>query len=170
MELVVKELPYHNPVLLFANLPADKYVVFFDSASSLSEQTRFSFIAYDPFAIISCSNGIVVKDGKIIEQPPLVALAHQLRLYSLPCVNDIPFMGGLAGHFGYESVNYIEPKISLLKQNDRGLPDFIFGVFDLVVVFDHFKNNAGFFPVVILKPILISVRYALKLTVSKCVL
>lgn len=142
MQLYIKEMPYFDPFLLVANLPEDKDLVFFDSAMQINENGRYSYIAYDPYSTIIGSDHSVKVDNQISLQTPVEILKNFLNDNY---VQDaaLPFCNGLAGYFGYEFVNQLEPKIKLNKK--RELPDFILGAFDLVVGFDHFEKKCWIF-------------------------
>src|SRR3990167_11155079 len=85
------------PVALFASLPQNG-AIFLDSANSNSQQGRYSFIAFDPFKIITCKNET---------DNPFDLLQAELAKYTLPLLPNLPpFQGGIAGMFGYELGGY----------------------------------------------------------------
>ena len=59
---------------------------------------------------------------------------------------DLPrFSGGLAGYFGYETIQYIEPKLSKVFLDDKlDLPDILLMLSDEVVVFDNVSGKLYF--------------------------
>jgi anthranilate synthase component 1 len=71
----------------------------------------------------------------------IAAITKMLRIAPGP---DGVFRGGWAGWLGYDSVRWIEPDAvpeSGAPNDDRSLPDMHFGLFDTVVVFDHFDKT-----------------------------
>ncbi len=56
---------------------------------------------------------------------------------------DLPrYSGGLAGYFGYETIQYIEPKLSKDFLEDKlNLPDILLMLSDEVVVFDNVSGK-----------------------------
>ncbi|GAG09255.1 unnamed protein product, partial [marine sediment metagenome] len=50
------------------------------------------------------------------------------------------FTGGIAGYAGYDIVRYYEP-LPNAPQDDRNLPDLLFGLYDTMVVFDHVSKT-----------------------------
>jgi len=59
---------------------------------------------------------------------------------------DLPrFSGGLAGYFGYETIQYIEPRLSKEFLEDKlDLPDILLMLSDEVVVFDNVSGKLYF--------------------------
>ncbi len=59
--------------------------------------------------------------------------------FKIPENLDLPrFSGGLAGYFGYETIQYIEPRLSKEFLNDKlDLPDILLMLSDEVIVFDN---------------------------------
>ena len=52
------------------------------------------------------------------------------------------FTGGAVGFAGYDTVRYLEPeKLAGGPQDDRHLPDLIFGIYDDLVIFDHVQKT-----------------------------
>lgn len=139
MELYVKEIPYIDPFQLVAAIPENKNLIFLDSAKS-SRINRYSFIAYDPFSIITCQDGKVAIDGNISDKTVSLILSEQINQYSLPVNKYLPFCGGVAGFIGYEFIKYIEPKITF-STNTLNFPDLVMGVFDLVMAFDNISQR-----------------------------
>ena len=56
-----------------------------------------------------------------------------------PGFDHLPrFIGGLVGYFGYDTIRYIEPRLSQRSQPDElGVPDILMMVADEVLVFDN---------------------------------
>ena len=52
---------------------------------------------------------------------------------------DLPaFTGGLVGYAGYDLIRYYEgEKLNQAPKDDRGLPDLLFGLYHILVIFDH---------------------------------
>jgi anthranilate synthase component I len=51
-----------------------------------------------------------------------------------------PFIGGAVGYAGYDTVRYVE-RLPNAPNDDRGLPDLAFGLFDHMVVFDNVRKT-----------------------------
>jgi anthranilate synthase component 1 len=52
------------------------------------------------------------------------------------------FVGGAVGYAAYDTVRYLEPeKLTAVPQDDRKLPDLLFGIYDDLVIFDHVQKT-----------------------------
>jgi anthranilate synthase component 1 len=88
----------------------------------------------------------VVRDGAVVETfvgNPLDFLAeyqHRFRVASLPRLPR--FSGGLAGYFGYDTVRYIETRLSAIRKPDPlQTPDILLLQTDELVVVDNLKGK-----------------------------
>ncbi|MGB1309586.1 MAG: anthranilate synthase component I, partial [Leucothrix sp.] len=74
---------------------------------------------------------------------PLAWIEAKQNAYKAPELAELPrFTGGLVGYFGYETIGYIEPKLS--EQNKADLlntPDILLMVSDEIVVFDNLAGK-----------------------------
>jgi para-aminobenzoate synthetase component 1 len=78
------EIPFHPPEQVFAGLAERPGALFLDSSDPRHPLSRYSFIAYDPVEWVR----------------PEDAAQKLASLPNLP--GDLPFMGGIAGVFGYD--------------------------------------------------------------------
>lgn len=137
---IIRELPYFDPFELVMKIPSNIDFVFLDSSSVNNSNGRYSFIAYDPFSIISCQKGQSLMDGQLLRQSPTELISEQLARYSIN--NQLfPFITGLAGYIAYDFAKYIDFKFAL-KRQDSDLPDLLLGLFDLIISFDHIQKKA----------------------------
>src|SRR5262249_37432108 len=68
----------------------------------------------------------------------LQALIDRYRSVHMP---GLPrFCGGAVGFASYDSVRYTE-HLPHAPADDRGLPDLAFGLYDLMVIFDHIRKT-----------------------------
>jgi anthranilate synthase component I len=95
----------------------------------------------------------VVTDGQITEThigDPLVFLEAFQQRYIAVVPPGLPrFCGGLAGYFGYDLVQFIEPKLkknprATLKPDLLGTPDLLMLVVDELVVIDNLAGRLYF--------------------------
>ena len=139
------EIPYQNPIF-FLSLTA-KYpgTVLLDSTSVIPHCGRYSFIAIDPFQILSSKGDQIELKGKKWIGDPFQVLQQELSKFPLSCHEmEIPFQGGAAGYFGYDLYQHLE-KIDAKQHDDMQFPDMVVGFYDLVVAFDHIKKQAWIF-------------------------
>ncbi|MFT3859658.1 MAG: anthranilate synthase component I [Aquabacterium sp.] len=87
------------------------------------------------------SGGRLIEDVDVAD--PLVWLQdHARRFRVAPSATGVPFVGGLVGYFGFETVTYIEPHMPQARQADPlGAPDILLMVSQEVVVFDNLRGK-----------------------------
>jgi anthranilate synthase component I len=65
-----------------------------------------------------------------------LASIHPVKLPQLP-----PNIGGLIGFWGYELINWIEPRVPVFACGDRDLPDGLWMQIDSLLIFDQVKRK-----------------------------
>ena len=115
--------------------------VLLESGKQSSSQARYSFVAADPYLIVSGGPGwhtLETAHGMTRHQgEPLPALFKMLGPCMVPRSDSLPpFIGGAVGYLSYDAVRHYEVLPSLARP-DLPLPDLEFLFFDLVVVIDH---------------------------------
>ena len=88
----------------------------------------------------------VYTDGQVVEEEtadPLDWIARFKERYRAPDLPGLPrFAGGLVGYFGYDTVRYIEPRLSKCPNPDPlGMPDILLMASDELVVFDNLSGK-----------------------------
>ena len=136
MKPLVQEVTYVDPASLFAKVKDDIGSVFLDSALTIVDWGRYSYIAVDPWKILRSTR----------EKPiSLDYLQSELNKYTLDTIPDLPpFQGGVAGYFSYELGTKLED-VPRAKTDDLKIPDFMVGFYDVVVAFDHKRRQAWIF-------------------------
>lgn len=130
---LVSEILPPDPETLLTALPPEG-LLFLDSSRYDPKMGRYSFLAFSPFQILECT------EDRIFDELSELLNRYQLtRLENLP-----PFQGGVAGMLGYELGKYLE-NLPASKQNDLGFPDYLLGLYDLVVAWDHTLGKAWVF-------------------------
>jgi anthranilate synthase component 1 len=72
---------------------------------------------------------------------PLETLRREVQAVRVAHLAELPpFIGGAVGYAGYDTVRYVE-HLPNAPQDDRGLPDLAFGLFDHMVVFDNVRKT-----------------------------
>ena len=125
--MLCRELPWAEPGAAFQALAGNGPLVFLDSAATGDPRAAASYIALDPLA--------VQRLNEACELPPWLAEA---RPQDDTCPPDWPFAfkGGAIGWLGYES-GLAQAGIDSRHAPIAGLPPGWFGMFDLVLGFDH---------------------------------
>jgi anthranilate synthase component 1 len=151
-----------SPVQAFARLDRGEAAGLFESVIGGEKVGRYSFVASDPFLLLEARGTNVTirrrkgarSASKGVQEPgnswetetldvanPLETLREQVqavRVAHLPALP--PFIGGAVGYAGYDTVRYVE-RLPNAPEDDRGLPDLAFGLFDHMVVFDNVRKT-----------------------------
>ncbi len=142
--LIIKEIPYRDPLSIFTGLQHKKWALLLDSALHNAHYGRYCYIAVDPFKVLCAKDGQVSVDDAPVnsEHNPfdlLKALLNQMPGSNHP---DLPpFQGGAAGAFAYDLHQYIEA-IPTNCSDELYFPDMAIGFYDVVISFDAVKKKA----------------------------
>ncbi len=139
-----------TPLSAYLKLAKGPYSYLLESVEGGEKWGRYSIIGLPAKKVVRVYGHdiFVYQDGSIIEQEkttdPLAWIAEFQARFRVPKLPDFPrFAGGLVGYFGYDTVQYIEPRlISKENLNDPlGTPDILLMVSDEIVVFDNLKGK-----------------------------
>ncbi len=113
-----------------SNMP---YSLFFDSNDTRHPLSQYSIICWSPRETISYS----ITD----DQCPFDLIQSRLNKYKIEASNiDLPFIGGLAGYWGYDLGQTVET-LPNIAQRDINVPDMMVGIYTNCLVHDHTKNE-----------------------------
>jgi anthranilate synthase component 1 len=141
-----------TPLSAYLKLAHQPYTYLFESVQGGERWGRYSFIG------LSCSEHIKVFGNKVVHekdsqtseqqvQDPLAWVQEFLQQYNVPDIPELPrFTGGLVGYFGYETIQYIEPRLSPTsgrepKPDVIQAPDIFLMVSKELVVFDSLSGK-----------------------------
>lgn len=137
-----------TPVRIFEILSKNADNAFIlESVSNDQQWQRYSFIGINPKAELAIKNkhGRYVENGQTeeFEVADLSAFFKKLmKGYSSPVIKNGPGLtGGFVGYFGYDTIRYIEPKLSNPPKDDLNIPDINLFLYDELVAFDHLSNK-----------------------------
>ena len=134
-------IPYKDPLTAFAGFACDPVAAFLDSAADVGGRGRYSYIAADPFAVITAGETVEV-DGKPQNDDPFTVLARELSGRSFAADTTLPpFQTGAVGFLGYELSRHLE-QLPPLSEIGVGVPDMLVGLYDTVVAFDVAERRA----------------------------
>ena len=155
---LIEEVPFSDPLALFAPLAADPFALFLDSATAgpahdPNKQGQWSYIAADPFTTLVKKQGAAFLNNVEVDGTGFDLLAHQLHELALPadwCDDKSlpPFTGGLAGFFGYELGQELETLPTRKQWGSPGNsdasapPDMALGAYDCIIAFDCLNRRA----------------------------
>ena len=133
-----------SSVELFSLFKDRKYCFFLDSALVHEGLGQFSWIGFDPPITIQSKNGqieIHERNGyRNFESDPFSELQILLNQYTgFKCI-DFPFVGGAVGYFGYDLCHHVE-KLPKTTIDDLPVPDCFFGIYDGVIIIDHYNGT-----------------------------
>ena len=142
-----------TPVSTYIKLADQAYSYLFESVQGGEEWGRYSIIGLPCKKVYRFTGQTLITevDGKIIEERdvanPLETVRELQAEYKVAEYSGLPEMiGGLVGYFGYETVEYIEPKLAELskaspKYDPINAPDILLMVSEDVLVFDNLSGR-----------------------------
>jgi para-aminobenzoate synthetase component 1 len=135
--LLIRDIAYGDAFAAFrrfADLPG---AVFLDSAQAGAPFGRYSFIAADPFLILSSRDGHIACGEDSWDGDPFAALSELLARHAIePHPGLPPFQGGVAGWFAYDLGRHLE-RLPAHRIDDQPVADLMLGFYDVVIAFDH---------------------------------
>jgi anthranilate synthase component I len=138
-----------TPVSAFCKIQEGDWAFLFESVVGGERLGRYSFLGSGPFLRFEAfDRRTVTQIGKGPKQEathpdPLQKLEEILTAYWAPHVAGLPrFCGGAVGYAGYDTVRYVE-HLPNAPDDDRGLPDLSFALYDRMVVFDHINKTVA---------------------------
>lgn len=128
-----QEISYQDPLLVFNIFATQSGAIWLDSSRLQPDCGRYSYIGVDPFQILKN------KDNNAFQ-----FIERELAQYPMTFHPALPpFQGGAAGYLSYDLCHHLE-KLPHAK-NDKPLPDFILGFYDLIIAFDHELKKSWIF-------------------------
>ncbi|MEY2491039.1 MAG: anthranilate synthase component [Verrucomicrobiota bacterium] len=133
-----------TPVSAFAKIAGAGPCFLFESAENNEESGRFSFIGFDPLLVLKTSgtNCFLTEKNETREfeckGDPLTELQNVLARFQFVPAPDIPhFIGGAVGFIGFDVIRFFEPTVPLHPNDDLHLPETMFMIARMLLVFDH---------------------------------
>ena len=133
-----------TPASAFQKLDDGGYSFLFESAEQTEQSGRYSFLGFSPRLTIRSEDGAVSteengKTEKIAESAdPLSALERIMARFRFVAEPDLPrFAGGAVGFLGYDVARCFEKSVPPPPEDDLRLPEMVFMIMGLLVVFDH---------------------------------
>lgn len=137
-----------TPVRIFQALQQDQETCFIlESVDNVKQWGRYSFIGINPKVELKIEHtrAYLTKQGEteIFTLSDLnVFLKALMAKYRSPSFPNKPKLtGGFIGYFGYDTIRYIEPKLSQIPKDELGIPDCHLFLYDEIVAFDHLSNK-----------------------------
>ncbi|MBH8562323.1 anthranilate synthase component I [Nostoc sp. CENA67] len=118
---------------------------------------RYSLVGCDPVWILEARGDKCIEDGPgayrtvqihrdgsqiVFEGDPFTALAQCLAPYHPVKLPQLPQgIGGLVGFWGYELIQWIEPRVPIHAPDERNIPDGLWMQIDHLLIFDQVKRR-----------------------------
>ncbi len=138
-----------TPLSVYLKLADGPYTYLFESVEGGERFGRYSIIglpartvyAVRGHTLETLEHGEVVKREEVAD--PLRAIETLRTSHSVPAIEGLPgFTGGLVGWFGFECVEFMEPRLGASNKPDElGTPDILLMLSEEVAVFDSLKGR-----------------------------
>ncbi|NLB14431.1 MAG: anthranilate synthase component I [Gammaproteobacteria bacterium] len=138
-----------TPLSVYLKLADGPHTYLFESVEGGERFGRYSIIGL-PARRVFCVYGHrldTLEHGEVVEsrqvEDPLAEVERLRLAYSVPKIDGLPgFTGGLVGWFGFECVEYIEPRLGHSGLPDElGTPDILLMLSEELAVFDSLKGR-----------------------------
>jgi len=138
-----------TPLSVYLKLADGPYTYLFESVEGGERFGRYSMIGL-PARKVYAFHGhtlTVREHGEIVEtrevRDPLAEVERLRTMHEVPKIDGLPgFTGGLVGWFGFECIEYIEPRLAGKTPRDElGTPDILLMLSEELAVFDNLKGR-----------------------------
>ena len=138
-----------TPLSVYLKLADGPHTYLFESVEGGERFGRYSIIGLPARRVFSFRGNTLETSelGEVVERrdvaDPLAEVERLRAAHSIPRIEGLPgFTGGLVGWFGFECVEYIEPKLGTSgKPDELGTPDILLMLSDELAVFDNLKGR-----------------------------
>jgi anthranilate synthase component I len=139
------DVGYETPLSIYQKLANLPFSYLLESVEGGERFGRYSIIGLPSKKRIVIRDDVieVIDQNKVIEkettQNPLNFIQNYLSQFKVPHDLELPrFAGGLAGYFGYETIQYIEARLRHKQTKDAiGVPDILLMLSDELIVVDN---------------------------------
>ena len=139
------DVGYETPLSIYQKLANLPFSYLLESVEGGERFGRYSIIGlpskkriviHDDAIEVFHKNKVIQKE---VTQNPLDFIQNYLSQFKVPSDIELPrFAGGLAGYFGYETIQYIESRLKHKKTKDiLGVPDILLMLSDELIVVDN---------------------------------
>ena len=133
-----------TPASAFQKLDEGGSSFLFESAEQTEQSGRYSFLGFNPRLTARSEGGAVFieENGRIektnVDGDPLSELERIMARFRFVAAPNLPrFAGGAVGFLGYDMARHFEKSVPPPPEDDLKLPEMIFMIMGLLVVFDH---------------------------------
>ena len=137
-----------TPVSAWYRVCSDRpYNFLLESVEGGESLGRYSFLGCDPLWVMEARGNTTTQTDrngqqKVFTGDPFKTLSDCLSTFQPVKLPELPpAIGGLFGFWGYELINWIEPKVTIYPITDADLPDGIWMQIDSLLIFDQVKRK-----------------------------
>jgi anthranilate synthase component 1 len=139
-----------TPLSVYLKLADGPHTYLFESVEGGERFGRYSIIGLPARRVYAFAGRTlyVTEHGELAEmrdvEDPFAEVERLRAEHRVPVVEGLPgFTGGLVGWFGFECVQYIEPKLAAGsgKPDELGTPDILLMLSEEIAVFDNLKGR-----------------------------
>src|SRR5688572_29342102 len=143
-----------TPLSVYLKLADGPHTYLFESVEGGERFGRYSIIGLPARRVYAFAGHtlFVTEDGELIESrvvdDPFAEVERLRAEHSVPKIPGLPgFTGGLVGWFGFECIQYIEPRLAgpqpdgSYKPDELGTPDILLMQSEELAVFDNLKGR-----------------------------
>jgi para-aminobenzoate synthetase component 1 len=139
---IAEEIAFRDPLELYAPFAGDRHAVLLESALTDGVRGQHSYIAVEPFQLLTGRNGDISLGDRRLRGNPFAVLDVELRRFELsPLPGLPPLQGGAVGYFGYELAQHLE-RVPMARGDDMEFPDLVIGFHDVIIAVDHTERRA----------------------------
>ena len=140
-----------TPLSVYLKLADGPHTYLFESVEGGERFGRYSIIGLPAKRVYAFAGHtlFVTEDGELVESrtvdDPFAEVEALRTAHSVPRIDDLPgFTGGLVGWFGFECIDYIEPRLAATgrgKPDELGTPDILLMLSEELAVFDNLTGR-----------------------------
>jgi len=138
-----------TPLSVYLKLADGPYTYLFESVEGGERFGRYSIIGLPARRVYAFFGHRlqVSEHGEVVEtrevEDPFAEVERLRAMHKVPKIADLPgFTGGLVGWFGFECIEYIEPRLAGGSARDElGTPDILLMLSEELAVFDNLKGR-----------------------------
>ena len=138
-----------TPLSVYLKLADGPHTYLFESVEGGERFGRYSIIGLPARRVYAFAGHMlyVTEHGELVESrevaDPFAEVERLRSEHSVPKLEGLPgFSGGLVGWFGFECIQYIEPRLAGGdKPDELGTPDILLMLSEEVAVFDNLKGR-----------------------------
>jgi anthranilate synthase component 1 len=140
-----------TPLSVYLKLADGPHTYLFESVEGGERFGRYSIIGLPAKRVYAFAGHmlVVTEDGELVDartvEDPFAEVERLRTAHSVPKIDGLPgFTGGLVGWFGFECIDYIEPRLAAGgrgKEDQLGTPDILLMLSEEVAVFDNLKGR-----------------------------